>query len=72
MVKLARWAGIAGLAFGGALVVADIIMRLFGLSPSYNLGDPTKFEFYLISLWQIGLAAMAIGVFFLGLARRHS
>jgi hypothetical protein len=37
------------------------VMSYMGLNPSYNLGDPTKFEFILVPFWQIGLFISGIG-----------
>ena len=36
--------------------------ELHGLSASYNIGDPSKDQFLLISFWHIGAALAIIGV----------
>jgi hypothetical protein len=41
-------------------------MIYMGLGASYNLGDPTKFQFVLVPFWQIGLG---VGVVLLAAAR---
>jgi hypothetical protein len=48
-------------SIGLLLIVANIVLSFMGLSASYNLGDPTKYEFVLVPLWQIGLAVVAAG-----------
>jgi hypothetical protein len=60
MRKALIWIG--GLLFliGAALIVASVVSSFMGLSPSYNFGDPAKFQFYLVPLWQIG-CAVAVG-----------
>ena len=61
-----------GFLLGGvgiAIVVAVVVMQRMGMSASYNLGDPTKFEFVLIPFWQIGLGLIVIGGLCLMLAR---
>lgn len=55
------WLGRALLAAGVVLVVANVAMHFMGLSASYNIGDPSKFEFVLISFWHIGLALIGLG-----------
>jgi hypothetical protein len=37
------------------------VMSHMGLNPSYNLGDPAKFEFILVPFWQVGLVVAGIG-----------
>ena len=46
---------------GIALIGAYFVMTYQGLGASLNLGDPAKFEFILVPLWQIGLAVGAAG-----------
>ncbi len=61
MARLLR--GLAGgsLLIGVLLIAANAVLHLMGLSASYNLGDPEKFEFILISFWHVGAALVAIG-----------
>jgi hypothetical protein len=70
MRKLFSWLGVAGLAAGLLLIAANVIMHFMGVSASYNIGDPSKFEFRLISFWHIGLALACIGLL-LGLVSRR-
>jgi hypothetical protein len=69
MQKLSLWLGWLLCAIGMALIVAHVLMSYMGLSASYNLGDPTKFQFILVPLWQIGLGMAAIGGCLLALRR---
>jgi hypothetical protein len=62
MRKLVQWLGVALLGIGVLAIVASAAMTTMGLSASYNFGDPSKFEFFLVPLWQIGLAIGAVGV----------
>jgi hypothetical protein len=55
------WAGLLLCGIGIAAIVASGVMSQMGLNPSYNLGDPTKFEFILIPFWQIGLVIGVLG-----------
>ena len=61
MRRLVFWIGIVLRGLGFAMLVASAIMRYMGYDASYNLGDPTKFEFILVPLWQVGLALGIIG-----------
>jgi hypothetical protein len=64
------WAGFLLCGTGGAIVVASAVMSYVGMNPSYNLGDPTKFEFVLVPFWQIGLVIGAVGGICLLASRR--
>ena len=64
------WLGRASLAAGLVFISANIVMYFMGLSASYNLGDPSKFEFFLISFWHIGIALACIGMLLSLLVRR--
>jgi hypothetical protein len=56
------WLGRGCLISGVLLVAINVVMSPLGLSASYNLGDPAKFEFVLISFWHIGAALVGIGI----------
>lgn len=56
-----RWVGFLLCGVGVAAIVASAVMSYMGLNPSYNLGDPAKFEFILVPFWQIGLGFAALG-----------
>lgn len=53
-----------GIAWSGKIVftasifflLAQITGQLLSMPPTINFGDSTKFEFILVSFWQIGLA----------------
>jgi hypothetical protein len=54
------WLGRGCLVVGILLIIANVALHLMGLSASYNIGDPGKFEFVLISFWHVGAALLAI------------
>lgn len=62
MRLILQWLGWLICAVGAALIGAYFAMRYTGLSPSFNLGDPAKFQFILVPFWQIGLVIVAAGV----------
>jgi len=61
MRKALIWIGGLLCGIGAALIVASAISSSMGLSPSYNFGNPAKFQFYLVPLWQIGCAVAVVG-----------
>ena len=64
------WLGTLLSTIGVALTAVNLVMAYMGLSASYNLGDPAKFQFILVPLWQIGLAIAVAGGACLAVARR--
>jgi hypothetical protein len=56
-----RWAGYLLGGVGIAVMLGAGVMGYMGMSASYNLGDPAKFEFILIPFWQIGLGLAVVG-----------
>jgi hypothetical protein len=70
MRRSLHWAAFLLCGTGGAIVVASVVMSYIGMNPSYNLGDPTKFEFVLVPFWQIGLVIGALGGICLLASRR--
>ncbi len=56
------WFGRVSLVVGVLFIAANVAMKFMGLSASYNIGDPSKDQFLLISFWQIGAALAIIGV----------
>jgi hypothetical protein len=61
MHKALLWIGFLLCAVGLAVIGTSGVMSYMGLNPSYNLGDPSKFEFILVPFWQIGLFISGIG-----------
>ena len=70
MRRTLLWLGLALYGFGVALILANVVMSYLGLSASYNFGDPTRFQFFLVSFWHLGLAITLVGVACLMLWRR--
>ena len=64
------WLGRACLLVGALLIAANIAMSFMGLSASYNIGDPSKFQFVLLSFWHVGAGLVVIGSLALIGARR--
>jgi len=62
MPKSLLWVGALLCGVGMAVIIASAVMGYMGLNASYNLGDPTKFEFVLIPFWEIGLGALVLGM----------
>jgi len=56
------WFGRVSLLIGALLIAANVAMNFMGLSASYNIGDPSKDQFVLISFWHIGAALAIIGI----------
>jgi ABC-type spermidine/putrescine transport system permease subunit I len=54
--------GRVSLLVGVLLIAANVAMNFMGLSTSYNIGDSSKDQFFLISFWHIGAALAIIGV----------
>lgn len=65
MRRLSLWVGLLLCGIGFAVVAASAVMSGLGMNPSYNFGDPAKYEFVLVPFWQIGLAIGAVGAIFL-------
>ena len=61
MRRALLWLGVLLCGIGIAAILASAVMSYAGMNPSYNLGDPAKFEFVLVPIWQVGLVIAAIG-----------
>jgi hypothetical protein len=61
MRKALLWIGGLLCGLGAALIAASAVLSYLGFGASYNFGDPAKFEFILVPIWQIGAAIAAIG-----------
>ena len=67
-----QWLGWLGFLAGLGLVAAYFVLTARGLSASFNFGDPAKFEFILVPFWQIGLAALVLGLVVFWIGRRFA
>ena len=67
MLRLFGWCAVI---LGSIAILANLILARMGFDPSVNVGDPSKFQFYLIELWQVGVAVLGIGCIVLWLGRR--
>jgi hypothetical protein len=70
MRKTLFWIGAVLCGIGAAVIATSAVLNYFGVGTSYNFGNPEKFEFVLVPIWQIGLAVAAIGGAFLLVQRR--
>ena len=61
MHRALLWIGFLLGAIGLGVIAMSAVMSYMGLNPSYNLGDPDKFEFILVPFWQVGLVVAGIG-----------
>jgi hypothetical protein len=62
MRKALLWIGGLLGGTGVALIAASVVLSHMGLAASYNFGDPAKFEFRLVPLWQIGAGVALVGL----------
>jgi hypothetical protein len=69
MRKSLLWVGSALCFIGAATIITSAVLSYFGVSGSYNFGNPEKFEFVLVPFWQIGLVIAAIGGAFVLIGR---
>ena len=70
MTRMLRWLASGSMVIGVLLLVANAVLQFMGLSASYNLGDPEKFEFILISFWHVGAVLLSIGAILYLIGRR--
>ena len=61
MRKTLLWLGGLLSGIGGTVIAAGAVLSYMGFGASYNFGDPAKFQFFLVPLWQIGLAIAVLG-----------
>jgi len=59
--KLISWSGIIVLMASVFFLGAQLAGYLLSMPPTINFGDSSKFEFILVSFWQIGLVFLVTG-----------
>ena len=64
------WLGVVLLVVGIGLLGASAVMSYLGLSPSFNLGDPSQFQFILVPFWLVGAVVAVLGLIAIVIARR--
>ena len=69
MRKSLLWVGSALCFIGATTIITSAVLSYFGVSSSYNFGNPEKFEFVLVPFWQIGFVIAAIGGVFVLIGR---
>jgi hypothetical protein len=62
------WIGIALCVIGVGVVVASVVFN----NPTYNLGDPGRFQFILVPFWLVGLVVAVLGAVAVLIARRRA
>ena len=60
--KAARLSAIAVFAASVFFIFAQIAGDLLNMTPAINFGDSSKFEFILVSFWQIGLGFLVVSI----------
>ena len=70
MRRILLWLGVGLYIFGVALILSNVVMHYLGLDTSFDLGDPTRFQFSVARFWHIGLGFAVIGATCLMLLRR--
>jgi len=60
--KLLTWPLRMVLAAAGFFMAAQVAGYFLNMPPTINFGDSTKFEFILVSFWQVGLAFLLVGI----------
>lgn len=60
--KSVLWSGRIVLAAAGFFLAAQFAGYVLSMPPAVNFGDASKFEFILVSFWQIGLALLIVGL----------
>ncbi len=53
-----------------SLIIGHLVAFYLGMSASYNFGDPSKYEFFLVSFWKLGLGALIPGLVVRSLVKR--
>jgi len=74
MQKAVAWSG--RIVFGVSIffIAAQLAGYFLNMPPTVNFGDSSKFEFILVSFWQIGVAFLVAGLVikFAGAAKKST
>lgn len=60
--KIIVWSGRAVFTVSVFFIAAQIAGYFLNMPPTVNFGDSSKFEFILVSFWQIGVAFLVAGL----------
>jgi len=60
--KLILWSGKIVLMASVFFLGAQLAGYLLSMPPTINFGDSSKFEFILVSFWQVGLVFLVAGI----------
>lgn len=69
MQKSILWSGRIALSTAVFFLVAQVAGYFLNMPPTVNFGDSSKFEFILVSFWQIGLALLVASLIIKYLAK---
>lgn len=74
MNKAVNWSGRVVFAVSIFFIAAQIAGYFLNMPPTVNFGDSSKFEFILVSFWQIGVAFLVAGLIikFAGVAKKSA
>ena len=67
-----RLAGVIAIAVGLFFLACQLAGSLLNVPPSINFGDSSKFHFWLVPFWQVGLAVLLPGLILHRLGRSHA
>ncbi|MFY9642023.1 MAG: hypothetical protein WCD20_14105 [Rhodomicrobium sp.] len=56
------WSGRIAAGLGLFFLACEVMGGFLGAAPQFNLGDPNKFEFYMVPFWQVGAMLLALGL----------
>jgi hypothetical protein len=56
------WSGRIAVALGLFFLACEVMGAILGAAPQFNLGDSTKFEFWMVPFWQAGALLFAGGL----------
>jgi hypothetical protein len=60
--KAVTWSSRIVLLASVFFLAAQVAGHFLSMPPTINFGDSSKFEFILVSFWQVGLAFLVVGV----------
>ena len=56
------WTGRVAAGTGLFFFACEIMGIMLGAAPQFNLGDPNKFEFWMVPFWQAGVLLLVLGL----------
>ncbi len=56
------WSGRVAAGMGLFFLACEVMGTILGAAPKFNLGDPNKFEFWMVPFWHVGVLLLALGL----------